>query len=134
MKSIRVSAAIIHHDGRIYATKRGKGTYKGYWEFSGGKREEGESGEETAVREIKEELGALIEIDRFVCTVEYQYPEFFLTMDCYLATVKEGHLTLTEHSDAKWLDLSELDSVDWLPADLEVVEKLKKLTANIQIS
>ncbi len=129
MKSIRVSAAVIHEDGKIYAVRRGHGSFKGYWEFPGGKQEKGESGEEAAVREIREELGAEIEVECFLCTVEEQYPEFYLVMDCYLSHVKEGHLTLTEHSEARWLDLSELDVVAWLPADAAVVaairEKLK---------
>lgn len=126
MKAIRVSAAVIHKDGKVYATRRGKGTYKGFWEFPGGKQEAGESGEDAAVREIKEELGATIAIEKFLCTVEYQYPEFFLTMDSYLATVTEGHLTLSEHTDAKWLSIDDLDSLEWLPADIEVVEEIRK--------
>ena len=131
MKTIRVSAAVIHSDGKVYATRRGKGTNKGFWEFPGGKQEAGESGAEAAVREIREELGAIIETEKFLCTVEYQYPEFFLIMDCYLAKVVSGHLTLTEHSDALWLALSELDSVDWLPADIKVVEEIRKQFADI---
>ena len=126
MRSIRVSAVVIHSDGKIYATRRGKGEFKGFWEFPGGKREDGESGEDTAKREIQEELGAVIEVEKYLCTVEYQYPEFFLTMDAYLASVKEGHLTLTEHSDALWLALDELDSVQWLPADIRVVDEIRK--------
>ena len=109
MKSIRVSAAIIHDGGSIYATRRGKGTFKGGWEFPGGKREAGESGEDAIVREIHEELGA-----------------FFMTMDCYLCHIKDGQLTLSEHDAAKWLPLEEIDSLDWLPADLKVVEAIKK--------
>ncbi len=126
MRSIRVSAVVIHSDGKIYATRRGKGEFKGFWEFPGGKREDGESGEDTAKREIQEELGAVIEVEKYLCTVEYQYPEFFLTMDAYLASVKEGHLTLTEHSDALWLAMDELDSVQWLPADIRVVDEIRK--------
>ena len=126
MKTIRVSAAIIHHDGKVYATRRGYGEFMGFWEFPGGKREEGESGEETAVREIREELGASIRIDSFLTTVDYQYPSFHLIMDCYIASVVEGHLTLSEHTDARWLGKDELDSVQWLPADIIAVEELKK--------
>ena len=119
-------AAVIRDGNQIFATARGYGEFKGQWEFPGGKREDGESGEDTAKREIQEELGAVIEVEKYLCTVEYQYPEFFLTMDAYLASVKEGHLTLTEHSDALWLALDELDSVQWLPADIRVVDEIRK--------
>ena len=131
MKRIRVSAAIIHHDGHLYATQRGKGEFKGGWEFPGGKREEGESGEETIVREIREELGAEIAVEKELCTVEYQYPDFYLVMDCYLCHVKNGHLTLSEHSAAKWLRLEDIDSVDWLPADVLVVKEIKAHFASV---
>ena len=126
MKAIRVSAAIIVDGDRILATERGYGDFKDLWEFPGGKREEGESGEAAAVREIREELGALIAIERPLCTVEHDYPDFHLTMDCYLAHVAEGHLTLTEHSDARWLSINELDTLAWLPADIKVVDEIKK--------
>ena len=109
----------------IYATRRGKGEFRGYWEFPGGKREEGESGEEAAVREIKEELGATIAVERFLVTVEYDYPSFHLMMDAYLASIADGELTLSEHSEARWLSLEDIDSVDWLPADLLIVDELK---------
>ena len=101
MKTIRVSAAVIHHDGLIYATRRGYGDFKGLWEFPGGKREAGESGEDAVIREIKEELGVEIKVDRFLLTVEYQYPEFKLVMDNYLCTIEKGHLELSVHDDAK---------------------------------
>ena len=126
MRNIRVSAAVIHSGGKVYATRRGRDEWKGFWEFPGGKQEEGESGEAAAVREIREELGASIAIERFLCTVEHDYPDFHLTMDCYLAHVSAGRLTLTEHSDARWLGIGELDSVGWLPADIKVVEEIKK--------
>ena len=126
MKTIRVSAAVIHHDGEIFATRRGYGSFKGFWEFPGGKREEGESGKEAIVREIKEELGADIKVEKFLVTVEYQYPEFYLVMDCYLCTVISGKLTLSVHDDATWLKISDLDSVNWLPADIAVVEEIRK--------
>lgn len=129
MKTIRVSAAVMHHDGMIYTTRRAYGAFKGYWEFPGGKQEPGESGEAAIVREIKEELGADIKVEKFLCTVEYQYPEFFLIMDCYLCSVLSGKLTLSVHDDAKWLALKEIDSVDWLPADILVVDEIKKLFA-----
>lgn len=126
MKTIRVSAAVIHHDGEVYATRRGKGAFKGGWEFPGGKQEAGESGEDAVVREIKEELGATIAIEEKLCTVEYQYPDFFMTMDCYLCHVADGKLVLSEHDAAKWLPLAQIDSVDWLPADILVVEEIRK--------
>ena len=126
MKTIRVSAAVIKDGDRILATERGYGEFKGYWEFPGGKREAGESGEETIVREIREELGATIAVEEKLCTVEYQYPDFFMTMDCYLCHVADGKLVLSEHDAAKWLPLAQIDSVDWLPADILVVEAIKK--------
>ncbi len=129
MKSIRVSAAIIHRDGLLYATRRVKGDLKG-WEFPGGKREEGESGEETIIREIREELDTDIVVEKLLCTIEYQYPAFHLTMDCYLCHVEKGNLTLSEHSDAKWLKVEDIDSLDWLPADILAVEEIKKHFAN----
>ena len=121
MKTIRVSAAVIKDGDRILATERGYGEFKGYWEFPGGKREEGESGEETIVREIREELGADIAVDKFICTVEHQYDSFYLIMDCYLCHVSQGTLTIKEHEAMKWLTSDTLDSVEWLPADLKVL-------------
>ena len=126
MKTIRVSAAVIHNNGKILATQRGYGDFKGMWEFPGGKREEGESGEEAIVREIREELKADISIEKFLITVEYQYPNFFLIMDCYLCTLISEGLTLTEHEDARWLDINNLDSVEWLPADIDALNEVKK--------
>ena len=126
MKSIRVSAAVIHSDGRVYATRRGHGEFRGLWEFPGGKQEPGETGEAAAIREIREELGAMIGIEKHLCTVEYQYPSFHLTMDCYLAHVTEGRLTLSEHIDAKWLSIEELSTVGWLPADIKVVDEIRR--------
>ncbi len=126
MKTIRASAAIIYKDGRIYATRRGKGTFKGLWEFPGGKREYGETGEEAVIREIKEELDVEIKVESYLATIEYQYPDFHLVMDCYIASVSEGHLTLKEHDDAVWLSIDEIDVLNWLPADLLVVKEVKK--------
>ena len=126
MKTIRVSAAIICQGNYIYATRRAYGEFKGWWEFPGGKREEGETGEAAAIREIKEELGVDIEVDSYLTTVEYQYPSFYLVMDCYVCSIKSGHLNLKVHDDAKWLHKEEMDSVDWLPADVLVVDKLLK--------
>ncbi|MGN1164078.1 MAG: (deoxy)nucleoside triphosphate pyrophosphohydrolase [Candidatus Ornithospirochaeta sp.] len=126
MKNIRVSAAVIMDGERIFAVERGYGEWKGYWEFPGGKREEGESGEETIRREIKEELDTLINVEDYLSTVEYDYPTFHLTMDTYIANVQEGRLTLLEHKDAIWITKDEIESLKWLPADRLVVEDLKK--------
>ena len=126
MKSIRVSAAVIHRDGKIFATQRGYGEYKGKWEFPGGKREEGESGEEALEREIREELDSKVKIERLICTTDYDYPTFHLTMDVYLSTLIEGKLTLLEHEDAQWVSLDSIDDLDWLPADWSVIDEIKK--------
>ena len=126
MKSIRVSAAVIHRDGKILATQRGYGEYKGKWEFPGGKREEGESGEEALYREIREELDSKVKIEKLICTTDYDYPTFHLTMDVYLSTLIEGKLTLLEHEDAKWVSLDSIDDLDWLPADWSVIDEIKK--------
>lgn len=125
MKRIEVVAAIIHDtEGRIFATQRGYGDFKDWWEFPGGKMEAGETPEEALKREILEELEAHIVIERFVKTVEWDYPQFHLTMHCYWCHVKSGHLVLKEHEAARWLKQEELGCVNWLPADLEVVSKL----------
>ena len=126
MKSIRVSAAVIHRDGKIFATQRGYGEYKGKWEFPGGKRVEGESGEEALYREIREELDSKVKIEKLICTTDYDYPTFHLTMDVYLSTLIEGKLTLLEHEDAKWVSLDSIDDLDWLPADWSVIDEIKK--------
>lgn len=124
MKHIEVVAAVIVRDGRYFATQRGYGEYKDKWEFPGGKVEPGESREEALIREIREELATIIEIDRFICTVDCDYQNFHLTMHCYLCHVVSGHLQLLEAEDARWLDNSHLLTVDWLPADKEVVTNL----------
>lgn len=129
MKSIRVSAVIIHDNGRVYAAQRGYGEYKDFWEFPGGKREEGETGEEAAVREIREELGVTISVERLICTVGYDYPDFHLTMDCYLASVLEGKITMKEHENAAWLDREKLRSVPWLPADASILDLVEELSS-----
>ena len=126
MKSVEVVAAVIRDEGKNLATRRGYGDFIGMWEFPGGKMEENETREEALIREIKEELDADIEVGEFITTVEYDYPKFHLIMHCYLCNLKESKITLVEHSDAKWLENDELSSVDWLPADIEVVENLKK--------
>lgn len=126
MKTIQVVAAIITHNHRIFATQRGYGEFKDGWEFPGGKMEPGETPGEALVREIREELDTEIEVGELVETVEYDYPKFHLTMHCFLCTIRSGNLVLKEHEAARWLTGDELDSVDWLPADVKVVEKLRR--------
>ena len=127
VKRIEVVAAIIHDgDGRIFATQRGYGEWKGWWEFPGGKIELGESPEEALLREIREELEACIVIEKLVTTVEWDYPKFHLTMHCYWCHVESGTLILKEHEAARWLDANELESVKWLPADRQVNEILQQ--------
>ncbi len=126
MKTVEVVAAIIKHEDKIFATQRGYGEFIGGWEFPGGKVEKDETPQNALVREIREELEATISVDDFICQVEYDYPTFHLSMKCYLCSIAAGHLTLLEHSDAKWLDAGNLDSVDWLPADIAVVDAIKQ--------
>ena len=126
MKQIEVVAAIIHDSKeRIFATQRGYGDYKDYWEFPGGKMEQGETPEEALKREIWEELETQIEVERLVTTIEYDYPKFHLTMHCFWCSIESGNLLLKEHEAARWLNSDELDSVEWLPADKVVVEAIK---------
>lgn len=127
MKTIKVVAAIIVDNGKVFATQRGYGEFKDGWEFPGGKVEEGETPQEALVREIREELDTEIEIRELLDTVEYDYPKFHLSMDCFICKIKSGDLVLKEHEDAKWLTKKNLDSVDWLPADEGVVEKIKNI-------
>lgn len=124
-KTIRVVAAIITDGSRFLATQRGYGDFKGMWEFPGGKIELGEMPEEALLREIKEELRVDISILRFFSTVDYEYPNFILNMDCYLCKIVGGNINLTEHQAAKWLALEDLMTVEWLPADVELVEQLR---------
>lgn len=124
-KTIRVSAAIICQNGRIFATQRGYGEFKDGWEFPGGKVEPGETPPQALVREIREELDTEIEVGELFETVEYDYPNFHLTMDCFLCTVKSGGLVLKEHEAARWLTREEIGSVEWLPADLGLIKKLR---------
>lgn len=127
MKQIEVVAAIIHDGaGRVFATQRGYGEWKDGWEFPGGKMELGETPEEALKREILEELETNIVVERLVQTVEWDYPQFHLTMHCYWCSVASGQLTLKEHEAARWLTREQLDSVDWLPADRVVVDRLKQ--------
>lgn len=130
MKTVNVVAAIIKGTGsnadRIFATQRGYGDFKDGWEFPGGKVEKGETPQQALKREINEELDTDIEVNDYLCTVEYDYPTFHLSMKCYRCKVLSGKLSLLEHEDAKWLNYDELDSVDWLPADVAVVDALKE--------
>ncbi|MCR5768226.1 MAG: (deoxy)nucleoside triphosphate pyrophosphohydrolase [Lachnospiraceae bacterium] len=125
-KTVRVVAAVIKDNNRIFATARGYGEFKGWWEFPGGKIEAGETPEQALAREIKEELTADIEVGELIHTIEYDYPKFHLSMDCFWAEVKSGQLVLKEAEAAKWLAYDEIDSVKWLPADLELVEMIKR--------
>lgn len=126
MKTIKVVAAIIRDQDRIFATQRGYGEFKDGWEFPGGKIEEGETPENALIREIREELDTEISVGEKITCVEYDYPKFHLSMDCFWAEIVSGDLVLKEHEAAKWLSMEELDSVDWLPADLELIEKIKE--------
>ena len=131
MKTIHVVAAVIQKEDQIFATQRGYGNYKDWWEFPGGKVEPGETPQEALIREIEEELGTKIAVDDFLMTVDYDYPEFHLTMDCFWCHVEEGHLTLLEHEASKWLPIDRLRQVNWLPADLIVVEEIEKEAAYV---
>ncbi len=137
LKTVRVVGAVImaEKDGEkaaepqkmIFATQRGYGDYKDGWEFPGGKIEEGETPEEAIVREIKEELDTLIKVEKYVDTIEYDYPTFHLSMDCFLCSIVEGEPVLKEHEAAQWLTKETIDSVDWLPADITILDKVKEL-------
>ena len=127
MKTINVVAAVIVKNNMIFATQRGYGEFKGGWEFPGGKIEENETPEDALKREIFEELNASINVDRYVHTIEYDYPNFHLSMRCYLCSLVSDEIVLLEHSAAKWLPKDNFDSVDWLPADIELIDVLKTL-------
>ena len=131
MKSIEVVAAIIRRNGRILATQRGYGEFKDGWEFPGGKTERGETPQQALVREIKEELKSEILVGEKLCTVEYDYPKFHLTMHCFWCDLLDGEPVLLEHEAARWLTTDELNSVDWLPADVQVVEAILADSASI---
>ena len=131
MKTIRVVAAVIKvtnekGDPMIFATQRGYGDFKGGWEFPGGKIEAGETPQEALVREIKEELETEIAVGKLIDTIEYDYPTFHLSMDCFWAEIVSGNLVLKEHEAAKWLTRDELNSVEWLPADIGLIEKMRE--------
>jgi 8-oxo-dGTP diphosphatase len=124
MKTIEVTAAIIIQDGKVFATQRGYGDWKGWWEFPGGKMEPGETPQEALTREILEELDAEIEIGELLDTVEWDYPAFHLKMHCFLCTLVSESIHLNEHEDAAWLSTETLDSVKWLPADEGLIPKI----------
>ena len=127
VKTIRVAAAVIIRDGAVYATERGYGPWKDWWEFPGGKIEAGETAQEALTREIREELDTEISVGEKLADIEYDYPEFHLSMSCWLCTVVRGSLVLKEHESARWLRREELDEVRWLPADSAVIDKLRKM-------
>ena len=137
MNTVKVVAAIIHghhiktntgeSTHEILATQRGYGEFAGGWEFPGGKVEPGESPEDAIVREIREELDIKIEVERYIDTIEYDYPKFHLSMDCFLCRIISGDLILKEHEAGKWLGKDELDSVDWLPADITIIDKIREM-------
>lgn len=125
MNHIEVVAAIIRKEDKVFATQRGYGEWKDWWEFPGGKMEPGELPQDALKREIREELSTEINVNEYLCTVEYDYPKFHLTMHCYLCSLLTDALHLNEHEAARWLAKGELDSVNWLPADKTIIEQLK---------
>lgn len=131
LKTIQVVAALIINQDKVFATQRGYGEFKDGWEFPGGKIEPGEIPEEALKREIQEELATEIRVEQPLTTVEYDYPTFHISMQCFLCKVEQGNLTLLEHEASKWLSYDELDSVDWLPADKVVVGELRKCLVKI---
>ena len=134
MRSIRVSAAVIKDGDKILAAERGYGEYRGFWEFPGGKREEGESGEDAIIREIKEELGVTIETDGFIATIEHDYPDFHLIMDCYYAHVVEGVIKANEHMALRWISVDEIEGLEWLPADWKVLPFVREKAMHLEDS
>ena len=126
MKKVRVVAAVIRKNNHIFATQRGYGEFKGGWEFPGGKIEPGETPQQALVREIREELDTEIKVGDLIETIEYDYPSFHLSMDCFWCEIVEGSLELKEHEAARWLDKENLYSVDWLPADIGLVAEIEK--------
>ena len=126
MKTIKVVAAIIRDGNKVFATQRGYGDYKDGWEFPGGKVEPGETPQQALMREIKEELDTEIVVGDYLTTVEYDYPAFHLSMQCFWSTIANGPPVLKEHEAAKWLDVENLGSVAWLPADLSIIELIKE--------
>lgn len=127
MKTIKVVAAVIKSNDEIFVTQRGYGEFKDGWEFPGGKVEKGETKEEALIREIKEELDTVIKVDSYLDTIEYDYPDFHLSMDCFICSIVEGNLVLKEHEDSKWIKKEEIDTLNWLPADLIILDKVKEM-------
>ncbi|MBR3563430.1 MAG: (deoxy)nucleoside triphosphate pyrophosphohydrolase [Clostridia bacterium] len=125
MRTVNVAAAVMIRDGKIFATERGYGDYKDWWEFPGGKIEENESPRDAVSREIVEELGVSIDVGDRIYVVEYDYPDFHLHMEAFACTITGGEIELREHENALWLDMESIDSVRWLPADEEMIEYLK---------
>ena len=129
MKTVKVVAAVIRCEDKIFATARGYGDFKGQWEFPGGKIEPGENPQQALVREIKEELDTEIAVGELITTIEYDYPTFHLSMDCFWCSVVSGELVLKEAQEARWLSVDQLNSVKWLPADIEIVDMIKIMLA-----
>ena len=134
MKHIQVVAAVIRRGDEIFATQRGYGEFKDWWEFPGGKMEPGESPQQALVREIREELDTEVKAEKTLAVVEYDYPSFHLTMHCILCSIVSGDLKLLEHEDAKWLTRETLYSVDWLPADRMILGKIEKIIQMAEIA
>ena len=126
MKTIQVVAALIFHEGKLFATQRGYGAWRDYWEFPGGKIEPGETPQEALAREIREELDTGVDVQNHVCDVEYDYPEFHLSMQCFRCEITSGEPKLLEHEAAKWLAMTELNTVNWLPADWSILPEIEK--------
>lgn len=127
MKTIHVTAAVIIENGKVFATQRGYGKFKDGWEFPGGKVEEGETPKQALVREIREELDTEVEVQDLIDTVEYDYPDFHLSMECFQCRIKSGNLVLKEHEAARWLTKDTIEGVAWLPADIDIVGKIKRM-------
>ena len=125
MKTIKVVAAVIKKQNKVFVTQRGYGEFKDGWEFPGGKIEPGESGEQALIREIQEELETTIIIEEFFMNVNYKYPTFILDMDCYLCTLKDNHIKLNDHNSIRWISLDE-QNINWIPADIQIFDTLKK--------
>ena len=126
MKTVKVVAAVIRDGGKVFATQRGYGEFKDGWEFPGGKIEPGETPQEALIREIKEELDAEISVGALISTIEYDYPAFHLSMDCFWCELKSREFVLREHEAARWLSAEGLETVDWLPADIKLIDQIRR--------